>query len=759
MFKRLKKITQFGIIVTSILIYFVGVILYSFWNYNHQKNEIVAQVDLKLTEAARSIEYLLPVDYHDRAIGQDSITKVEYYEIMSLLNKQSENLGVKYLYSIIENNGKLYFVSSNATSEELLTGENLTTYWMEYSEADSSFYKSFNKSVISFCEYTDRWGTLKTVLIPKISRNGRKYVLCADMEISFIKEKLISEIPMTLFKALFLLLIVLPFIFVLIKSYRRYSTDLEAKVEQRTKVIEDEIKRRKNSEDILRQSEEKFSISFNRTPVPMFIMDVKGSIVDVNECFEEITGLKKSKIIGHYILSIPFFESAADYENILKNTQLNGSIKNQIINYIRKSGVGSCSFSGELITLNGKQNILSIAFDISERQIYENELKNAKEKAEGSDRLKSAFLANMSHEVRTPLNVIIGFSDLLRDQDISMETRNDYIDMVTSNSRSLLDLINDIIDISKIESGQLRVSEYACNLNQTIRYLQNWIEKDKNEKFKKDIEIILNIPLNDNNSYVLIDEGRLKQILVNLLSNALKFTHNGKIEYGYIIKDKELKFYVKDSGIGIKKSSLNSIFERFKQADEGTARNYGGTGLGLAITKAIVELMGGAIWVESEPENGSVFYFTLPYKPLKNEDFTIETERVKSYISENFNGLTFLVVEDDKASFFYLRTILEKNLAKVIHASDGVEAMNAIKQHANIDLVLMDLHLPEITGCKVTEEIRKIRPEIPVIAQTADAQLETREHAKACGFNDFVTKPLSRETLFKVIKQSLKKKP
>lgn len=757
MFNRIKKISRSGIIITSVIVYLAGVTVYSIWTYYNQKHEIEIQVDNKLTEAARSIDYLLPIDYHDRAIGPDSITKIEYYEVMNLLTKQNDNFGVKYLYSVIQNNGKLYFTSSSATTEELLTGENLTYYWQEYTEADTAFYSSFKRNIPSFSEYTDRWGTFKTVLIPKISRNGRKYVLCADMEVSFIKKQLMSEIPLTLAKALFLLLIVLPFLFALIKSYRRYSSDLEAKVEQRTKVMEDEIKRRKASEEVLRQSEEKFSISFNRTPVPMFILDVKGTFVDVNESFEEITGLKKSKIKGHYILSVPFFESAADYEYISNNAQTNGSVQNYIMKYIRKSGLGSCSFSGELIKLNEKPNILAIVFDISERQKYENELKHAKEKAEESDRLKSAFLANMSHEVRTPLNVIIGFSDLLRDHSLANELRDEYIDMVTSNSRNLLELINDIIDISKIEAGQLRVSEAACNLNQTLRQLYYWIDKDKIEKNKESITVVISTPLIDSDSFILIDEGRLKQILINLLTNALKFTNKGKIEFGYIVRDKDLKFYVKDSGIGIDKAHLALIFERFKQADEGTARKYGGTGLGLAITKAITELMGGTIWVESEPDKGSVFYFSLPYKPLKKEEFKLESNNSQTYIKEDFSGNTFLIVEDDQASFYYLKTILEKNKANIIHAANGADAITAIKQNAQIDLVLMDLHLPEITGCKVTEEIRKIRPEIIVIAQTADAQSETREHAKACGFNDFVTKPISRELLFKVIRDSIKK--
>ena len=517
-------------------------------------------------------------------------------------------------------NGKIYFTTSSATSEEMLTNENLTYYWQEYTEADTSFYNSFNRDFPTFSEYTDRWGTFRTIIIPKTNHTGRKYLLCADMEISFIRETLIREVFFTLAKTLFLLIIVIPFVYILFINYRKYSTDLEEKVIQRTMIMEEEILKRKKTEDKLRQSEETFSISFNRVPVPMFIMDINGNIVDVNKSFEEITGLKKNKIKGHYILSLPFFESATDFDYIKKNTQTNGSVLNYVMKYLKITGTGSCSFSGELIQLNGKPNILSIVFDISEHQKYENNLKNAKEKAEESDRLKSVFLANMSHEVRTPLNVIIGFSDLLKDEKLTSQTRNEYIDMITSSSHNLLELINDIIDISKIEAGQLRITETNFNLNQLLKQLMHWIEKDKKDKGKENVEIILSAPLPDSGSIILTDQGRLKQILVNLLTNALKFTDKGSIEFGYITRERELQFYIKDTGTGIRKSNLHSIFERFKQADENTSQKYGGTGLGLAITKAIIELMGGTIWVDSEPKKGSTFYFTLPFKQLQKEN-------------------------------------------------------------------------------------------------------------------------------------------
>jgi hypothetical protein len=270
-----NKISQHSFIVISVLIYLMGVIAYSFWTYYEQKKEIMAQVDNKLKEAAMSIDYLIPDGYHDRAIEPDSISEIEYSENTNILSKQADNFGVKYLYSIVLKDNKIYFTSSSATSEEMLTGENLTFYWQEYNEADTSFYNSFKRKIPTFSQYTDRWGTFKTIMIPRITKFGNKYIICADLEISFINKKLMSEVPMTLIKSLFLLIIVLPFIFVLFRSYRKYSADLEEKVKQRTELIEEEILRRKKSEEILRQSEEKFSIAFSRMPVPMFIMDTR----------------------------------------------------------------------------------------------------------------------------------------------------------------------------------------------------------------------------------------------------------------------------------------------------------------------------------------------------------------------------------------------------------------------------------------------------------------------------------------------------
>lgn len=756
--KYIYKISRNRLIIIAILFYLLGVIFYSLWSYYNHKTELENKIDQTLTKAATSIDYLVPMGYFDRAIGPDSISKIEYLEIMELLNKQAENMGVIYIYSVARSGSNIYFTTSNATKEEMLTGENLTTYWLEYSEADTAFYNSFDRDFRTFSKYTDRWGTFKTILIPRVTENGNKYVLCADIEISFIKDELWTGIIETIYELLFLLLLVIPFIIILFINYRRYATDLAFQVSQRTQLLEQEIQKRINSEEILKQSEEKFSIAFKHIPVPMYIMDMAGIIVEINKAFEEITGLVQSKAKGHFILSLPFFESAKDFEKIRNMVQKQGSLINLRINYRNKTEIRSCNYSAVLIQINGSPHMLSVAFDVSERMKYETELKKAKEKAEESDRLKSNFLANMSHEVRTPLNAVIGFSELLRDEALTLNQRNEYIDIVTANSRNLLELINDIIDISKIEAGQLKITESESNINKLLNQLYRWVDKERIEKGKNEVQIKLSISLPEEKAFLLTDEVRVRQVLVNLLTNALKFTSKGQVEFGYVIQQEDIHFFVKDTGIGIDKTSLQSIFERFKQAEEGAARKYGGTGLGLAISKAITELMGGTIWVDSQPGIGSSFYFTIPYKPLESKDVKNDVNVKKPGLKVNLKGKNILVVEDDEPSIFFLKTILNKSGAEVIQAKNGEEALAILNSRTDIHMALMDLHLPGMTGCDIAVEIRKNNPDIPLIAQTADALGETRKHAFICGFNEYLTKPLNKDLLFELISKYLTQK-
>jgi signal transduction histidine kinase len=289
-----------------------------------------------------------------------------------------------------------------------------------------------------------------------------------------------------------------------------------------------------------------------------------------------------------------------------------GNVTDYEINIKNSDGsIVPCSISAKIkFEANGlPSKIIGSMRDITKRKQTEKELIEAKNKAEESDRLKSAFLANMSHEVRTPLNSIIGFSELLADPDFGEEEKSEFIQHIISNGRSLLSVISDIMDISKIESGEIKIRKSLIN---AWRFVSNIIELFVQQAVEKELELKLTFDDHDKEAVIIADPDRLSQIFNNLMSNAIKFTDKGRIEIGYQMMDKMVEFYVKDSGIGIAAEYHDTIFERFRQVEAEKTRKYGGNGLGLAITKKLVELMGGKIWLKSESGKGSVFYFTIP---------------------------------------------------------------------------------------------------------------------------------------------------
>lgn len=380
------------------------------------------------------------------------------------------------------------------------------------------------------------------------------------------------------------------------------------------------------------------------------------------------------------------------------------------------------------------------------------ELQNAKEKAEESDRLKTAFLQNMSHEIRTPMNAIVGFSGLLPMYFNDKEKLGQYSKIIEQRCNDLLQIINDILDISQIESGQSNMNLEEFNLNDLFAELRVYFEVYKERSDKKHLEFTIH-PVNDISlATVKTDRHKLRQILVNLISNAFKFTPSGSVQCGCALEDKKLRFYVRDTGVGIPEEKKEYIFERFTQLKHPLAFNAGGAGLGLPVAKALAELLNGDIWFSSETGKGSTFYFSLGlFSPGTQVNTGIQNEIEKAGGSDE---KTILIVEDDEYNSLYLQEILKKHSGKVYTVSNGTNAIRFVKDNP-VDMILMDVRLPDITGYEATTEILKLKPGLKIIAQTAYAASEERKKALGYGCVDYISKPMKQELLLQVISKHL----
>lgn len=390
------------------------------------------------------------------------------------------------------------------------------------------------------------------------------------------------------------------------------------------------------------------------------------------------------------------------------------------------------------------------------RRELENQLLAAKDKAEESDRLKSAFLANMSHEIRTPMNAIIGFSQLLGLSNLPIEKRKQYIEIINSKGNVLVKLINDIIDASKVEAGQLTVVFAPCNINKILRNLLRFYKKERVFQKREALEISLVIPEGKQNLELVTDEGRFEQVFTNLISNALKYTERGSIEFGYTTENDVITFFVKDTGVGIDPQMQTLIFERFRQVDDSKSKKFGGTGLGLSISKGIVNLLGGKIWVESVMGAGTTFYFTLPYRILPTEDISKEIQVIEGQEHiPDWRNKVILIAEDEEVNYIFLDELLSSTGATLLWARDGAQAVELVNTIKKIDLVLMDIKMPVMNGYAATLEIRQINPKVPVVAQTAYAFSEDRQKAEAAGCNNFITKPINYKELMEILEKYL----
>jgi PAS domain S-box-containing protein len=399
---------------------------------------------------------------------------------------------------------------------------------------------------------------------------------------------------------------------------------------------------------------------------------------------------------------------------------------------------------------------LTISRDITKMKQVHEELIRANNEAETSNRLKSSFLANISHEIRTPLNSVVGFSNLLLSNDLTREMKVEYIEHINHNSEKLLQIIGDIIDLSRLESSQIEITYEEASVNAIIREV---IDEARQIIKRNEKSIILNVKglFEDNADLIFTDKVWLKRVLNHLMDNAIKFTLDGSIEFSYSKEDENLVFRIIDTGIGIKKENLNKIFEEFRQEIDGHHRPFEGLGIGLSLAKEVIERMGGKIYVKSEKGVGSEFSFSIPYRPAGSTRAKLKDVLKDQVITQiNWSSRKCLLVDDNKDVLIYLKRILLDTGISVITARSGPEAVEIISTTPDVDVVLLDMQMPEMNGIETTKEIRKFRKDLPIIAQTAFIFEDDKDIILEAGCDACLIKPIRKEHLITVMSSFIK---
>jgi len=550
----------------------------------------------------------------------------------------------------------------------------------------------------------------------------------------------------------------------------------------------------KQSQEELKQRNEQLRVIFETVNAGIVLISQDGLVTFANQKMADMFGCSMEYLINSPISNYIFNEDLVYFlENMNSLIQNGKDIINHECRYIRERNlIFWCSFSGQAIRSQNSDFVAAVGviYDITSFKDTETELHQskellqqqndqylqlnqeltlsnmriqkinselivAKEYAEKADRLKSAFLANMSHEIRTPMNAIMGFAQLLNNEMLVQEKRKKFVFLINKRCQDLLNIINDILDISKIESNQISIYETKGDLNQLIDDIMQNYSSLSDYSPHKQVEFNSIKGISGKKVIIKADFERLIQIFNNLIGNALKFTEKGFINFGYSIsEDGFIKFFVSDSGIGIPKDKVQIIFDRFRQAEETfEARKYGGTGLGLSIAKGLIELMGGKIWVESEYGNGSNFYFTIPFKP---EHLLLESNIKINKTEYAWTSKKILIVEDDAYNIQYISEILNLTQVQFEVAICAKDAMALFIEKSDFELILMDIRLPDINGFELTKMMKAINPDCFIIAQTAYATDDDKMRSISAGCNDFIAKPIDADKLLRIIDQYFK---
>jgi PAS domain S-box-containing protein len=478
----------------------------------------------------------------------------------------------------------------------------------------------------------------------------------------------------------------------------------------------------------------------NASPDMMFVLDKHGKIIDYKSAHDKLYYQKEDLLAKNIFEILPNNVSKLTKENVAKTLSLH---QIQIYNYsLDIPGKGECFYEARMVE-SARDEVTAIIRDVTNEKNMENNLIEAKEKAEESNNLKSAFLANMSHEIRTPLNAIVGFSSLLHRAKSGEETKK-YIGLIETSSDYLLRLINDVLFYSRLETETIPINPSSVDLKGFIEKLFHTFDLvDK----KKNIQLKSNISEEIDTLCIQEDYEKLWEIMTVLISNAIKYTDEGKVEFGVKKENDHLRFYVEDSGIGIPDKEIDKIFDRFHRAENVVSSTYSGTGLGLSIAQKLVNILQSELSVRSIVGKGSLFYFDIPYVPASPK---VEKKSKKLTLKSTFDEFIVLIVEDNDLNFMYLNELMNDCVSRIDHAVNGKEAVDMVEKN-QYDLILMDVKMPVMNGIEATKIIKKKHPSIPIILQTAFSELEENEILNETSADGSITKPIDQSNLQTVL--------
>ena len=685
------------------------------------------------------------IEYFNRALSMwmdmehlNGITEVFNYLGAVYIKKGMYDLAIKNLTMgqeiSLNNNFKQYLIISyELLSEAYYKKEdykNSVINYKKYSQLNDSFYSDITNQKIK--EYLTNNEKLK-----------------AENEL-IVQDKKITQQRYQIIASFIILFIVITFLFIIIRQNRAIRRK-SRKIQNINKELDKRVAQ-KTSE--LRISGFSIDIAVDA----IIWMKRNGKIVYVNNAACLMLGYSKTELN-----KMSIFNLVAEFsEDVWQEywTQLKKK-KSYVIQLYYKTRMGSeipVEVAFNFQDFEGEEFNFTYSRNITERKLAEEKLKNAKEKAEYSDKLKSAFLANMSHEIRTPMNAISGFINLLGDSDINEEQKKEIIELAQSSSNDLLNIVNDIIDISKIEANELIINKSLNYVNRIVAEFYKFYLKDINLLYKENVKLRMEIEPNSDKIAIYTDLARFRQVMSNLVSNAIKFTEKGEIVIGYNLVSlgnrKLLRFFVKDTGIGIPKQDQDAVFDRFNQLNDNRTKDYKSTGLGLSIAKKLVDLLGGNIGLVSEEGEGSDFYFTLPYQLLETSDTPINIDTYKKEL-DDWSHKSILVVEDTESNYYLIENYLKNTNIQLSWVKSGREALELFNEKKKFDLVLMDIQLPGMNGYEVSRLVKAYNKEMPVIAQTAYALAGEKERSIKEGCDDYISKPIKKEALIELLRNYL----